>query len=124
MTGKERLLAALDGKPLDRLPVTTHHIMEYFSNKYMGGKHYLEFFKEMKMDPIFWVEDWKEFQHPDTWRIERVEVPNPRYLTERLYIHTPAKTLTMVLQSNQHTTWIAEKLLKEKERTSSKINTI
>ena len=115
MTGKERLLAALDGKPLDRLPVTTHHIMEYFSNKYMGGKHYLEFFKEMKMDPIFWVEDWKEFQHPDTWRIERVEVPNPRYLTERLYIHTPAKTLTMVLQSNQHTTWIAEKLLKEKE---------
>lgn len=32
MTGRERLLAALDRKCPDRLPVTTHHLMEYFLN--------------------------------------------------------------------------------------------
>ena len=114
MNGKERLLAALDGKPLDRLPVTTHHILDYFSDTYMGGRHYLEFFKEMGMDPIFWVDDWKTAPESEDWRIERVELPDPRYFTERLYIHTPKKTLTMVLQSNQYTTWVSEKLLKDK----------
>ena len=32
MTGKERLVAALDRKPTDRLPVTTHHLMNHFLN--------------------------------------------------------------------------------------------
>jgi hypothetical protein len=37
MTPKQRLLTALQrGKP-DRLPVTTHHLMLYFPDKYMGG---------------------------------------------------------------------------------------
>lgn len=115
MTGKERLLAALDGKKLDRLPVTTHHILDYFSDTYMGGRHYLEFFREMGMDPIFWVDDWKCAPMPETWRIEKEQLSDPRYFTERYYIHTPAKTLTMVIQSNQYTSWVSEKLLKDKK---------
>ncbi len=30
MTSKQRMLAALEHRPADRLPVTTHHIMQYY----------------------------------------------------------------------------------------------
>ena len=115
MTGKERLVAALDRKPLDRLPVTTHHVMPYFLNTYMDGISYSEFFRQMGMDPIFWVNDWTWTpENVEDWRIERQVLPHPRYHTERYYIHTPAKTLTMVIQSNHLTSWVTEHLLKEK----------
>lgn len=114
MTGKERLIAALDRKPTDRLPATTHHVLDYFMNTYMGGQHYLEFFREMKLDPIFWMDDWKQAPEYEDWRIEREVLPDPRYFTERLYIHTPAKTLTMLIQSNQFTSWVSEQLIKDK----------
>lgn len=116
MTGKERLVAALDRKLTDRLPVTTHHLMNHFLNTYMDGCHYLEFFEKMGMDPVFWVDDWRIApQMDENWRIEKVELPDPRYFTQRYYIHTPAKTLTMVIQSNKYTSWVSEKLLKDKK---------
>ena len=116
MTGKERLIAALDGKPLDRLPATTHHILDYFMDTYMEGRHYLEFFKETGLDPIFWVNDWSWTpEQLENWRIEKEVLPDARYFTERYYIHTPAKTLTMLIQSNQYTSWVSEALLKDKE---------
>lgn len=116
MTGRERLLTALDRKCHDRLPVTTHHIMEYFLNTYMGGADNQQFFKEMGLDPIFWVEDFQySEEQKENWRIEKEVLSDPKYYTERYYIHTPAKTLTMVLQSNQYTGWVSEHLLKEKK---------
>lgn len=33
MTSKERFVLALENKVPDRLPVTTHHVMEYFLKK-------------------------------------------------------------------------------------------
>ena len=62
------------------------------------------------------MDDWRiEPLADENWRIEKVELPDPHYYTQRYYIHTPAKTLTMVIQSNRYTSWVAEKLLKEKE---------
>ena len=37
MDGRERMLTALDGGCPDRLPVTTHHVMDYFLDTYMNG---------------------------------------------------------------------------------------
>lgn len=116
MTGKERLIAALDGTKLDRLPATTHHILDYFTDTYMNGRHYLDFFKETGLDPIFWVNDWTcTPEQLENWRIEKEVLPDPKYFTERYYIHTPVKTLTMLIQSNQFTSWVSEALLKEKD---------
>lgn len=116
MTGKERLLAALDRRCPDRLPATTHHLMGYFLNTYMGGCSNLEFFERMGLDPIWWVDDYQytKEQRAD-WRIEKEEIPDPQYYTERLTVHTPVKSLTMVLQSNEYTTWVVEHLLKDKK---------
>lgn len=115
MTGKERLIAALDRKPTDRLPATTHHVLDYFMDTYMDGRHYLDFFRDMKLDPIFWVDDWKQAQQYDDWRIEKEVLPDSQYFTERLYIHTPVKTLQMLIQSNPYTSWVSEPLIKDKK---------
>ncbi|MBS6194180.1 MAG: hypothetical protein KH828_01185 [Clostridiales bacterium] len=115
MTSRERLLAALDRKCPDRLPATSHHVMEYFLKRYMGGCDTQQFFAEMGLDPICWVDDYQYTEEQkENWRIESEVLSNSQYHTVRYHIHTPAKTLSTVLQSNQYTTWVAEHLLKEK----------
>lgn len=116
MTGRERLLAALDRKCPDRLPATTHHIMGHFLRTYMDGIHYLDFFKQMELDPICWVNSNIYTQEQlENWRLEKEVVPGQQYHTERYHIYTPAKELTMVVQSNHYTSWVVEHLLKDKE---------
>lgn len=135
MTSKQRMLTALDGGVPDRLPVTTHHLMSYFLDKYMGGMSDQEFFDYFGLDPITWIvphrpdPDAGEYYDPlqgepgflesrriatDNWRIEFEEVPNPRYVTVRYRIITPKGELTTVLQSNEYTTWVTEHLIKQK----------
>lgn len=115
MNGKERLITALDRKCPDRLPATTHHLMSYFLETYMNGCTNQEFFDQMGLDPIFWVDDHRYTdEQMENWHTEQEILADPQYHTVRYYFHTPKKTLTMVLQSNQYTTWISEHMIKEK----------
>lgn len=134
MTSKQRFLAALSGTLPDRLPVTTHHVMPSFLRKYFGGISNDEFFQQFGLDPIRWIaahvpnerrgeffdlNHTPEYLEPqrtvsDKWRIETRELPDEKYKTIRYDFITPRKTLSMVLQSDDHTTWVAERLLKEK----------
>jgi uroporphyrinogen decarboxylase len=135
MTSKERMLAAIERRIPDRLPVTTHHVMPYFLETYMHGISNDEFFDYFGLDPIRWLVPHKpdpskgEYYDPtqgnvekgesrrissDTWRIESEKLPNSEYTTIRYRIITPNGLLTMVTQSNQHTTWVTEHLIKHK----------
>src|SRR5512140_494578 len=134
MTAKQRFLAVLNRQIPDRLPVTTHHIMPFFLKKYLNGMSNEEFFDRFGLDPINWVGAYKpdpsqgEYEDPfhvpgylearrivtDNWRIIPEEVPGLEYATVRYKFVTPKKTLTMTLQSNEHTSWVSERLLKEK----------
>jgi uroporphyrinogen decarboxylase len=134
MTSKQRFLAVLDGKVPDRIPVTTHHVMPFFLKKYLGGITNEEFFNRFGLDPINWVSAYKpdpskgERLDPlhtpgylearrivtDEWQIIPETVPNQEYETIRYKFVTPGKTLTMTLQSNEHTSWVSERLVKEK----------
>lgn len=135
MNAKERLLTALARGVPDRLPVTTHHVMPFFLDHSMGGITYDAFFDHFGLDPIRWLELLKpdsskgQYYDPtqpeaetyhsrriitDHWRIEREPVNDPTYRTERYSIITPKGTLTTVLQSNDYTTWVAERLVKNK----------
>jgi hypothetical protein len=134
MNPKERFLAALRRRPADRLPVTTHHVMPYFLKKYLNGISNDEFFARFDLDPIRWViafiPDGTKGQYfdpthtpgfleaqrivTDSWHITTEELPDAQYQTVRYTITTPRKNLTTVLQSNEHTTWVAERLVKEK----------
>jgi uroporphyrinogen decarboxylase len=136
MTSRQRLLAALDRRKTDRLPVTTHHIMPYFLGKYMGGISIQEFFESFGMDPIKWLIPVKPDEsrgerfvpgqaapgflqiakiESDAWRISSERLPHPEFATTRHTITTPKGELTTVIQGNDYTEWVSEHLLKEKK---------
>lgn len=135
MTSRERFLKAISREQPDRLPVTTHHVMPSFLKKYMNGMSNQDFFDHFGFDPIHWAiaytydESQGEYYDPghteigflearricsDQWRFHIESLPGHDFETKRFNIITPAKTLSMVLQSNEHTTWVAEYLIKEK----------
>jgi uroporphyrinogen decarboxylase len=136
MNARERLLAALSGKPADRLPATTHELMPYFLNRYMHGATHQQFFDRFGLDPILWTAHYRpdpsqgEYFDPhhqpagplegrriasDQWRVEAEEVPGQEYRTTRYRFVTPGGTLTMVLQSNDYTSWVTERPIQRKE---------
>ena len=134
MTSRQRLLAALDRKIPDRLPVTTHHVMTSFLRRYLGGMSNEQFFERFGLDPIRWLMAYRpdaaagEYHDPDhvpgflearrvvspQWRIVEEPVPGQEYATVRYHFVTPGGTLSTVLQSNEHTSWVTERLIKEK----------
>ncbi len=135
MTSKQRFLAAFDRKVPDRLPVTTHHVMDFFLKKYMNGATDQEFFDAFGLDPILWLSAHRpDAAHghrfaagqpapperdprwivSDEWDIRPVRLPDSEYETTRYDIVTPKKTLSMVLQKNAYTAWISERLVKDK----------
>ena len=135
MNSKERLLSAIRGEIPDRFPVTTHHLMPSFLKSHMDGASDQEFFDRFGLDPIHWIiayaasEPAVEYHDPghtelgflearrvcsDQWRFRVEKLENRQFDTSRFTIITPDKDLSMVLQSDLHTTWVAEHLIKEK----------
>jgi len=134
MTSKKRFLAALERRAPDRLPVTTHHVMPSFLDRYLPGTDNDGFFRRFGLDPIVWVPASRpdasrgEYYDPDhapgylesrrivsdDWRIVPETLPDPTYATTRYRFITPKKTLTLTLQANEHTSWVSERLIKEK----------
>jgi len=135
MNSKQRFLAALERRKPARLPVTTHHVMDFFLKRYMGGATDQQFFDAFGLAPILWLAAHKpdeskgDYYDPDqapsparepkrvssdSWRIKETRVPHPEYKTTRFDFITPKKTLTMTLQENEYTAWITERLVKDK----------
>jgi uroporphyrinogen decarboxylase len=135
MTHRERLLAALDRRPTDRLPVTTHHVMPYFLEKHLGGISVQEFFQRYDLDAIRWAipirPDASRGEYfaaglgepgflqvkrieSENWRIRSESLPHKDFKTVRHSIQTPKGSLTTVIQGNGYTEWVAETLLKRK----------
>ena len=135
LTSKQRLNKAIGNGIPDRLPVTTHHVMPYFLDTFMDGISVQEFFDYFQLDPIDWVvantpdSSLGDYVDPDqgmvgllephyicsdNWRIEREILPDNQYKTTRYRFINPGKTLSMVLQANEQTAWVAETMIKEK----------
>ncbi len=134
MTSRERFIRALERKMPDRLPATTHHLQPFFLNKYLRGIGNEEFFDMFGLDPIKWINAYKpdeskgEYYDPehipgyleakrissDNWRIFTEEISDQEYKTIKYNFRTPEKNLSMVLQSNEYTSWVSERLIKEK----------
>jgi hypothetical protein len=129
------MLTALTGGVPDRLPVTTHHVMPYFLDKYMDGISDQQFFDHFGLDAWCWIVAHRpdpsqgEYEDPeqgeigflearrvstDEWRVHWEEIPNQPYDTVRYYFETPKGQLTMVIESNEHTAWVGEYLIKNK----------
>jgi len=131
VTSRERLLTALCRGVPDQLPVTTHHLMPSFLRAH-GFADDRAFFDASGLDAIHWTtplaapagtapdpglrpgsESWSLVS--DDWRVDRTALPHPDYATVRYTIHTPGGALSMVLQDDGRTAWVAERLIKEKQ---------
>lgn len=136
MTSKERLLTAIRGGTPDRLPVTTHHVMPYFLEKYLDNISAQEFFDSFGLDAILWTVPHKpgagggEYTDPlqgepgflesrrvasDTWRIYPEDVSESGRKLTRYRFVTPGGSLTTVLEDAGYTTWVVEPLIKQKQ---------
>jgi len=134
MTSKQRMLCALKGLQPDRLPVTTHHLMDSYLKKRMNGGSNQEFFDRFGLDAIRWVVAYRpdesagEFYDPlqvpigflegkristSSWRVYGEAVSGLEFPTTRFRIATPKGDLTTVMQSNEHTSWCVEHLIKK-----------
>jgi uroporphyrinogen decarboxylase len=141
MTSRERLVAALDRRVPDRLPVTTHHLMLSFLQA-IGGMTERQFFDRFGLDAICWTTPLMQPRAdagvgPNTteavggggpvgsptetgplggagWRLESERVPDNRYVTTRYRFCTRRGSLTTVLQDDGCTTWVRERVIKEK----------
>jgi len=126
MTGKERLMCALErGKP-DRLPVTVHQWQPYHLEKYLGGISDLEAFEKYGMDAqIQYFADMGQFWLPDSdyaasstkdWQ-DKVQVikddPDDRIVHHTII--TPKGNLTYKTGGDRKTTWITEYMIKRDE---------
>ncbi|HLA41668.1 MAG TPA: uroporphyrinogen decarboxylase family protein, partial [Candidatus Glassbacteria bacterium] len=135
MTSRQRLLAAIERRVPDRLPVTTHHVMPSYLKRYLGGASRQEFFDRYGLDAIVWTVPHRpalgsgNFIDPDQgepgflesrriasddWRVEEVPLPGGDYRTTRYNFVTHAGTLSMVLANDGHSSWVAEHLIKNK----------
>ena len=135
MTSKERMLAAIRGETPDRLPVTTHHVMPYFLDKYLGGASAREFFDRFGFDAITWVVPHRpdpergEYVDPlqlplgfldsnristDDWRFYPEDLSADGRKLTRYRLVTPTRTLTTLIEDAGYTAWITEPLIKEK----------
>jgi hypothetical protein len=136
MTSKERLVRAIKKEKTDRLPVTTHQLMTYFLDKYMGGASNDEFFAAMGLDPIRWVYPHKPdtaegcYFNPnqgrrgflesrliasDEWLVSMSHREVEGGVATRYAFTTPGGVLTMATQANSATSWVAEHLVKRKQ---------
>ncbi len=135
MTSRDRLLAALVRGIPDRLPVTTHHLMPSYLERFCDGLDPQGFFDRFGLDPILWIAAHRPdterghtvspvqprpgFLEPPwiesgTWRIEIEAIPDDRFSTELYRIITPGGELQMVKRSTPETAWVAERLVKDK----------
>jgi hypothetical protein len=113
----------------DRLPATTHHLMPSFLR--VAGLSERAFFDRYGLDAIQWaaplvatgtcrpdprwergLESWSHVS--DAWQVERTDASDTAFRTIRYRIVTPRGSLSMVLQDDGRTTWVAERLLKLK----------
>ena len=129
MTVKERFLTALENRKPDRLPVTTHHIMDSYLNDYEGGKGPMEFFRKYKMDPVVWIsvaapqEKKGQWIDPSSgyagiqteqWKVRCTKTVQDSLETGEYTIETPGGSLSVCLQSNAHTSWLIGPVIRDK----------
>ena len=125
MTPRQRMLAALRRETPDRLPATTHHVMPSFLAKYLDGISTRAFFDHFDLDAYVWTVPYRNqpgvawldehsFTSTDQWRYESEPADHPRYPTTRWRIVTPKGELSTFVQSNQHTMWLGEPIIKQK----------
>ena len=135
MTSRRRLLTALAGGQPDRLPATTHHVMNTYLESCLPGTSQLGFFDRFGLDAILWTVPHRhdpargEYPDPlqgtprflesrrvaaDSWRIFPEDISRQGRRLVRYRFVTPRGELTTVIEDAGYTSWVLEPLVKKK----------
>lgn len=109
MSGRERMLAALENRRADRLPCQVHHWMTYYLDTCLGGMDQWEAYEHFGLDLAIYVSPEYTCRDADLeqWKVEehshRVDDDGVRFWVET--ITTPAGTLNRERGQNAFTCW-------------------
>ncbi len=116
MTGRERLLTALNNEKPDRLPCQVHSWMDYYLKTYLNGMDQYQAYANFGMDTVAYVWASPIYDEKDmvNWQVKRINLGvdangNTAWRTE---IETPKGVLILQEASNQYTSWITEHIIK------------
>lgn len=118
MTGRQRLLAAIENRKPDRLPVQVHSWMPYYLNRYLSGDDQFAAYQRFGMDMVIYMGPAYTFAEQDlaNWR-EEVHDLGPDADGNRQWAHTittPEGVLAWRRAGNDITTWTTEHPFKSK----------
>ena len=119
MTGRERLLTAINkGKP-DRLPCLIHAWVDYHLKTYMNGMDQFQAYECIGMDPVIYTFPNYIYNDMDlaNWAVEQDDLGydvSGNKLWQKT-IMTPAGILTEKGASNQYTAWETEFIIKNEK---------
>lgn len=118
MTGRERLLTALNNQKPDRLPCQVHSWMPYYLHTYLNGMDQYEAYDYFGMDPVIYecpVYEYSPRQLAD-WDVKTAEgrLDNGNYYWKTT-VTTPGGVLTQAREGNEFTGWETEHILKTPE---------
>lgn len=119
MTGRDRMLAAINNEKPDRLPGQVHGWMDYYLKTYLGGIGPFEAYECFDLDMAIYVGPAFEYDDRDLadWQVEHKplgQTADGEYSWMEI-IHTPGGDLTSKNARNAITGWVTEPLVKTKE---------
>ena len=118
MTGRERLLAALNNQKADRLPCQVHSWMPYYLHTYLNDKDQYEAYDYFGMDPVIYVNPIYQYNEKDLakWEVKTVDgdMEDGNHFWKSV-VTTPEGTLSYASAGNQYTGWETEFIIKTPE---------
>ena len=116
MTGRERLLTAINNQRPDRLPCQVHSWMSCYLKTVLNGMDQYQAYEHFGMDPVIYVRPEYEYSEKDlsNWNVSYREAAidadgNTDWVNK---IVTPEGELTEKGSYNRFTGWITEHLIK------------
>jgi len=116
MTGRQRMLTALDGGVPDRLPASVHGWMRYWLENYAGGISPEEAYEKFGLDWSLYRWNWiKDENSRGSWdvSVKNIEKENGNRI-EVTIIVTPEKTFRQERMWDKYSSpWVTDYLFKE-----------
>jgi uroporphyrinogen decarboxylase len=119
MTGRERLLTAINNKKPDRLPCLIHAWIDYHLKTTMGGMDQFQAYACIGMDPVIYVSPNYSYSEDDlaNWQVDYRDLgsdPDGQNSYVKV-ITTPGGVLVERGASDDYTSWITEFMIKTEQ---------
>lgn len=116
VSGRERLLTAINNQKPDRLPCQVHSWMNYYLNTYLKGANQFEAYEFFDMDPVIYITPNYIYNEKDLakWNIKNMDlgVLSDGYRHWEQNIITPEGNLYNKGSFNKFTGWETEHIIK------------